>query len=92
MPECSCQNSRQKQKLCECLVQGSGATKLFSSEFGNYSYRRKVESLGQVQETKEKTYPVPVHENCCLAVVECHISGGELLVAKECTIFTTVKG
>jgi hypothetical protein len=43
-------------------------------------------------QSRESPGPVPVHEDRCLAVVECHVARSELLVAKESSIFTTIKG
>ena len=37
------------------------------------------------------TYPVPVHEHSCLAVVECQVAGSKLLIAKEGSVFTAVE-
>ena len=37
------------------------------------------------------TYPVPVHEHSCLAVVECQVTGSKLLIAKERSVFAAVE-
>jgi hypothetical protein len=37
------------------------------------------------------TYPIPVHEDGCLAVVECQVPGGELLTAEESSVSASIE-
>lgn len=49
-------------------------------------------TCNSIQGQQEMTYPVPVHVNSRLTAIKCQVASRELLISKECTVLSAIKG